>query len=267
MANNFSEPEPKPAAKSQPEPAEGKRPKIYLPKLQLAEAVFDASMFIAFKNEDQRIRQHLGNPQIFHTKITVREWRGHFLYFEKKRREDEGLSPEPPNGRLARKRTARALAVFDSTYLPETPQVKAIAGEIIRCLQQEGIKELMGHELSRNDKRDIGTMAYAMAYGMDAVAADKLFYTVGRMFQSASTMHVNRIRNSTKQALRLLGRLEKHGVETRKELTHLIKLNSSEDVRRAADAEKTADAERTADAEGTKEQKTKGGDQDENRKH
>lgn len=274
MAYNSFEPEPEPA---EPEPAEDNRPIIYLPRLQLTKAVFDTSMFIAFLNDDQRIRQHIGNPKIHHTEITKNEWSGHFSYLENLRREAKDLPPKEPNSKLAQGRTARALAVFDSIYLPETPQVKAITTEILGCLLEAGFVELEGrtptkvdmsdaravaagltragvrdaeieaYGLTVNDMRDIGTAAYAMAYGMDVVAADRLFYTIGAMFQSDSTMYVNRKRNSSKQALRMVGRLEAKGDETPAELAHLIRLNTSDNIRQAKTKGGEADDRHTDD--------------------
>ena len=177
----------------------------------------DASIFITYHNHNQLIRQAIGNPQIFHTEVSVDEWVKQFIWHK---------TP----AEYVEKKTAMGLAVFDSTFLPETPEVIAVASEIERRLLEGGIEEMEGRDLTDNDIRDIKTAAYGIAHGIPVVARDKLFYTIEKMFQKDITIYVDREQNSMRQAWRLVTRLEAQGKQTPPELSHLLRLNTSKNI-------------------------------------
>ena len=253
MTNNFPEPEspsqPDPESQPKPEPGSPSQsryperqtpsrrpptpnpPEPQLDDLELTKALLDASIFITYHNHTQLIRQKIGDPKIFHTEITEREWRNQFIWHK--------TPSEYIKGKIA-----KGLAVFDSTYLPETPVVNAVADVIERCLREGGIEKLESRKLTDNDRRDIMTVAYGIVHGVDVVARDKLFFTIEKMFKKDITIYVDREKNSMRQAWRLVTRLEAKGVQTPASLSHLLRLNTSEDIKREIEEARRGDQTR-----------------------
>lgn len=191
-------------------------PPLYLPAgLNLSAALLDTSMFMRYRYFARELSGHLGNPQIYHTDITVKEWRN---YFTHKEFSDEAVE------RL----TTRALNAFGSSYLPELPVVKAIAGEITSHLLKAGIAiETSNGEPGKktNDERDIEIFAHGVAHGIDVVSNDKLFFPMGELFHTGIKAHVNIKRTSQRWIRQLQEKLAAEGigkVGMPIDLTHLL---------------------------------------------
>lgn len=175
------------------------------PDFQNNKVLLDTSSIIANHNRVQAFLQDIGNPEIYHTTITIEELRDHFIENEM---EDEE----------ATRRATRSLRRLNSTFLPAAKGVEEIAKVIEGYLLQAGIPE----EIIAEERNDILTVAYGMVYGMDVLSRDKLFYVMGRLFSMNIVVHTILAIEPEGWAEQSRIILNKNGIQTPIDLTHLL---------------------------------------------
>ena len=190
-------------------------PPLYLSKRNLSAVLLDTSMFIRYHNFPEELCEHLGNPQIHHTDITIEEWQSSFMW--------HGIPNETAKGL-----TEKSLEKFNSSYLPEIPAVEIIAAEVEEYLGLAGIEietESDKPDIETNDKRDILTFTHGVAHGVDVVSNDRLFFPMGELFHTGIKTHVNIKSKSSIWIRQLQAELAANGVGkvgTPIDLTHLL---------------------------------------------
>lgn len=177
-----------------------------LPDLTGRQAVLDANILINRRNQADKFLRDVGNPEVFHTRIIEDELYKHLVVKHGKPHE------------VATVLTNRALEAFCSSYLPEAPEAKAIASLIERYLAIAGIPD----ETIAEEENDFLIVANAMVHGKDVLSSDKLFYTMGQMFNLGITLHTILVKPPVNRFVELRANLKAKGIQTPIDLTYLL---------------------------------------------
>lgn len=176
-----------------------------LPDLTGRQAIFDANIFINRRNQADEFLRDVGHPEVFHTDIIENELYLHFIRHE------------IPRG-IARALTSKALEAFNSSRLPDDPFAYAIAAQIKQYLAAAGIPD----ETIAEEENDFLIVANAMAHGKDVLSSDKLFYTMGQMFNLGITLHTILVKPPVNRFVELRANLKAKGIQTPIDLTYLL---------------------------------------------
>lgn len=176
-----------------------------LPDLSGGRIVLDTNMLISQSNNAERFLQALGNPEVYQTDIIAYELRKHCR--------DLGMSKQQTTRWISRSRRA-----FNSTMLPKTRQALKIARRISKTLRLAEVPQ----ETVKAEENDALIAAYAMLYGINVLTADRLFYATGKVLALGIDIYLTSKNKPEQQSRQMKTILNKKGIETPVDLTHLV---------------------------------------------